>query len=279
MMKHYTRIMFVHLVNDYVMTFAFFIILPEIFPLNGQVYLLIGNYGEKLELEWCRWLICIYYFAEILQLVLLPVDFYYRYRVVCKQEIMSDRKLYSIITALTLTVFCQTVVLTQYTLKQNPEYNEILKHALNSTSVPVYLATITDPILAHTPLLMNIFFVLFCYSMCVYVFWAINKVLRKNTANSKTIKALKIEKQVTRLMIVQCVLPMFVISLPVLVTCGFTLLKLPLLEIGPINQIVIAWNGAIKTVATIIVIPNYELMGASASVAATSDGRHTKSVF
>ncbi|CAD5207647.1 unnamed protein product [Bursaphelenchus okinawaensis] len=281
--------MWVHLINDCCFVVVFYITLPELFPLNGQVFVVPSNFSKGLGAYWSTWFTCLYYYAEILQLSLFPVDFYYRYRVVCKQDIMSSKKLFTMIGMLAIAVFMQTMVLSRYMLKRTAEYDVVLRDALKTTKLPMYLATSTNPILAYPNLVMNMFFILFCYAMCAYVFFTINNVLKRNSRVSGNAKAVKIEKQVTRLMIAQSVVPMFLLSLPVLVTAGCALINVPLLIMGPINKIILSWNGIVKISSTILVVPSYRSfilfkVGAKKNVTLTtisniSDSRVNKSTM
>ncbi|CAD5206003.1 unnamed protein product [Bursaphelenchus okinawaensis] len=254
-MKHYTRLLYVHLANDFVFSMAFYLVLPHIFPLQGQLFIVSSNIAELLGYDANLWLTTMYFYCEVLQLLLLPLDFYYRYRVVCKEDIMSTKKLFTIITVMLLWVSMQSTVMC-HLLGHSENDKKLLMEAISFDELPIFVAT-QNPLVTYINQVMTQSGVISCFAMCAYAFRRINAVLRRNLDTNKKNKTNKIERQITRLMIVQSVIPAILVSLPLLATSICTQLQITLTILGPINQILISWNGALKTIATILVVPNY----------------------
>ncbi|CAD5206004.1 unnamed protein product [Bursaphelenchus okinawaensis] len=256
-LKHYARVMFIHVVNDTSFILAFYFVLPKFFPHNGQVFVILTNFSNLFGVYWSTWITAVYYFFEILQLAFLPLDFFYRYRVVCKQHIMSSKTLAIVVGVTSTVIFFQSMILSRLMLQQTPEYDITLRALLKVQKLPMYVATSTNPWLGYTNNCMNLMLVLFCFSMCGYVFYKIQCELKRSSRTSQNIKMVRLEKQVTRLMIVQSILPLIVTSIPFIVVSGCAQFNISMPRLGYFNSILATWNGTIKTIATICVIPNY----------------------
>ncbi|KAI6170252.1 hypothetical protein M3Y98_01220500 [Aphelenchoides besseyi] len=254
-MRSYSRIMRVHCLSDIFYDAIQLTAGVHAHPIGGKIFMMLQGFVTHVSLTVNRYLFDAYFWSLLFSIALLPIDFIYRYRSVCHNKDLSNLQLY-------LMVFFGLFRHMDSRIGPASDSEEFTREIQQfpqwKNDVPSYSVTV----LGATKSLSNSIFILclnsFSYGVIVYTFRQIQSTLKKNAeANVHNIRSNEIQKQVSRILALQSILPLFVICLPVMLTVFFSLLKYDLPHFGAYDSAIYVWFSAVKPTATILIIPSY----------------------
>ncbi|KAI6224128.1 7TM GPCR, serpentine receptor class r (Str) family-containing protein [Aphelenchoides besseyi] len=233
-------------------------------PIGGKIFMMLQGFVTHVSLTVNRYLFDAYFWSLLFSIALLPIDFIYRYRSVCHNKDLSNLQLYLMVFLAYFVTWIQAFLVSFTFLQIGPapdsvEFTrELQQFPQWENDVPSYSVTV----LGATKSLSNSIFILclnsFSYGIIIYTFRQIQSTLKENAAaNLQNIRSSELQKQVSRILALQSILPLFVICLPVMLTVLFSLLKYDLPHFGAYDSAIYVWFSAVKPTATILIIPSY----------------------
>ncbi|KAI6196126.1 hypothetical protein M3Y94_01072100 [Aphelenchoides besseyi] len=205
-------------------------------------------------------------FWEILiAIALLPIDFFYRFKSVCHNTELQSRTIY-------IQVFFAYFITWLHAFPNSFNYleigprpetveftSELQQFELFNTTdgVPSYGVTV----LGGTKSLSNFIFILllnvFVYTVITYTSIRIFYALKENAHKIQNSKAAELQRQVTRILALQALVPLLIICVPTIGIVFLALARIDVLRAGAIYVSILSWLSAVKPAATIAVVPKY----------------------
>ncbi|KAI6183202.1 Seven TM Receptor [Aphelenchoides bicaudatus] len=262
-MKSYSRIMKIHCLSDVAYDSVCFITGLHPTPIAGHVFCLWQGFITKVPLWLNHILFSCWYWVLLTAVTLLPVDFYFRYMSVCHNKDLTNRQI-------AIMVFCAYFVTWLHTFPNSYNYmvfsdtpeaaeytKELERFEQWKGNVPSYAATILGGSKAVANYLYVILLNVVCYSIIGYTSYQINKALKQNANVNKNTKSMELQKQVSRILILQFTLPLTVVSIPMSVIAVLGLMKVDVPYAGAFSSATYYWLSAVKPIATILIVRSY----------------------
>ncbi|KAI6174518.1 hypothetical protein M3Y97_00999600 [Aphelenchoides bicaudatus] len=232
-------------------------------PIGGKVYLITQGFFTHVNLEYSRLVFSLYFWAVLVAIALLPIDFIYRYLSVCRNRELSSKSISLMVFAAYFITWLHAFPNSLNYLIVGPtqnttEYTEELdKFELFKGDFPSYGVTQ----LGGTKALSNFIFILilnaFTYTLIIYTSTKIYHTLKANAHKIQNPKTLDLQRQVTRILTLQAILPLIVICIPTITIVAFALSHTDVPQAGAICMAFLCWLSAVKPLATILVVPRY----------------------
>ncbi|KAI6184412.1 hypothetical protein M3Y97_00593400 [Aphelenchoides bicaudatus] len=200
-------------------------------------------------------------FAFISELTFVPIDFYYRYVLVCRNDPFTNLRFgVCVFTAAFITTIY--TMFSAYTMTYGPT-NDTLKHwmsiqkalSLGKKQLPF---SFNDPDSPKTTLTL-----IFCSSIAIAAYlviglatYRIHQMLAEN-ARRQVRKESSHVRQITLVMIIQALLPFFALAVPILVVTICMFARISIEMVGYLITLSISWTPVLKPLITIYVIRPY----------------------
>ncbi|KAI6238635.1 hypothetical protein M3Y99_00667800 [Aphelenchoides fujianensis] len=264
-MRSYARVMRVHCVSDVLYDLGVLATGVHPVPLGGKVFLVLQGFYLHADAWWGRWLFSWYFWEILIAIALLPIDFFYRFRSVCHNVELSTRTLGWLVFVAYFVTWLHAFPNSLNYLQVGPRAEaadftrELERHAEFRTArgVPSFGVTV----LGGTKALSNFLFILalncFVVVVIAYTSLRIRAALRSNAHTVRNAKAAELQRQVTRILVLQAVLPLVVICLPTVAVVSLALARVDVPRAGAVAVAVLSWLSAVKPAATIAVVPRY----------------------
>ncbi|CAD5212766.1 unnamed protein product [Bursaphelenchus okinawaensis] len=256
LMKHYARLLILHCITDLLYLIIGYVQKHEVYAFDGVVFMTINGLTTSFSKYVSGWITTMSFYMEMMELAMMIFDFFYRYNSICRNYIMSDRQLYTSVTVIYIVVFIQAVPPFRMSQVMETEYHDnLLRQYLGY--VPYYCAAKNTPFDRTMVLSSTVLTNLFCVFCFMLVLWKINRFLKVNRCVVKSTRSAEIEKQITRLFLVQNLIPIFVLSIPLLCLISFAFFGFNFVLLGKITRGILCWTGAAKSLAAICVTPTF----------------------
>ncbi|CAD5211408.1 unnamed protein product [Bursaphelenchus okinawaensis] len=260
--KAYSRLLVLHSVVDLLFVFAFTVCSIKIITTERLLFLVVSgvlsDYGTLVG----RISILLYTMMVLLEITLIPIDYFYRYMLLCRnQKFTTTKFIYCFIGALGVSIF------------QNVIGNTCIEFGPTSDNIH-YWKMITDkhpfdklsPFAVYDPesnskvqynFITAVCIIVLCYSIVGYCTYQIRKTLLLNERSRVRRESRRISAQITRVMIFQALLPCVVMCAPALMICACFLIGVNVEQAGELISILIHWMPTLKPIATIYIVHPY----------------------
>ncbi|KAI6209113.1 hypothetical protein M3Y96_00186600 [Aphelenchoides besseyi] len=224
-LKSYARMLYIHCFSD--MFYELISVLTSVSPtpINGTVFLVLTGFWRNLNIYFTSYLLRLYFCSILYSILLLTVDFWYRYCTVW----------YSLFGPSDET----------HLLEQKLRVHFQWQNASFSTFEP------SNPY-AIQCLVFLITLVVLVYLIMFFTIYKINSKIKSGIPRRFQTG----HRQVLRILFLQTTVPL-VLCVPSVLVCLCALLAIDLPNIGPLILSVTVWLGVVKPLITICIVPAF----------------------
>ncbi|KAI6234703.1 hypothetical protein M3Y99_00758200 [Aphelenchoides fujianensis] len=229
LMSSYAQILRVHAASDIIFELVNFFTSTYCTTMHGRFYFYAGfptslnQYATSISVRAYLWIVV------YVPLVIVPLDFLYRLRAVTKGVVLSKR-------SIALYIFLAYSVSFLFAFPYNGAYMR----------APLEMFILSLIVLV----------VWVDYSFIIFVVVKIRRKMSETVQAAVSKKAEATQRTVTRVMIVQAMVPL-ILCLPTSINVGSGLLLIDMPNFAPFVFGLISWTAALKPLCTILLVPHY----------------------
>ncbi|CAD5215759.1 unnamed protein product [Bursaphelenchus xylophilus] len=291
--KAYSRLLALHSSADLLFVLIFTICSLRVVTTDTQLFVVVtgvlSNYGPTLG----RTTILVYTMIFILEITLIPIDYFYRYMMVCKnRQFTTSRLMYCVCVSIGFA-FIQTLI-SNFCIEfgpspENLHYWKVINKTLQYDVTLPYAAYDPSNKYVSYNFISAVLIISISYNIIGYCTFKIRKTLRANERSRVRRESRRISVQITRIMILQALLPCIVFCAPAALVCSSFLLGIEFNSMHDFVCISIHWMPACKPLATIFIVHpyrraflrriNYRLAGETTVVSSNEESCSIKNTY
>ncbi|KAI1694053.1 serpentine type 7TM GPCR chemoreceptor str domain-containing protein [Ditylenchus destructor] len=260
----YSRILLISCVVDLVfgatrMTFA------QTVVIRGRIYMMLGGFLDHLPLTWLTILVLLTLYLLFLHVLVMPLQFLFRYLIVCRNRMLKNYQIYATVLVLCLVMLLECTLFGIAFVENNAhlkdKYNDLVNDPIFSDDVPTYIVLDEKKhtLLAYVLLSSLLIIVISSYFLIVYT--AIQTLRHLKSARpSMSEQTRKMHDNLTRLLIFQASSPLVLVCIPeILFILAGTLIPNDTMPsgFGLILSMMMSTIPLANSLSTIVIIPNY----------------------
>ncbi|CAD5228049.1 unnamed protein product [Bursaphelenchus xylophilus] len=266
-MAGYARLLRIHAYVDLYYCVVNFSTSVEPVSYRGYFYLVPTGFLRHINNRyWWAFFLGTFYHTVLIEMLITPVDFYYRYITVCRNRTMTNKTLYGVVTFLLLLSLFVSIPVYWAVGPVGPSHRTPLEANITLTLYEIERFADLDTIFAYNPtsgftayfnhiVLQCTFFIGFLAVTWSYV--SIRRKLKEHSKANPKSKLHHLEHQINRIMLLQLLVPVFAIGLAVAVTATAAVVQYDLPQMGAVYRVTCKWVSALKPLITMFLISAY----------------------
>ncbi|KAI1702088.1 serpentine type 7TM GPCR chemoreceptor str domain-containing protein [Ditylenchus destructor] len=263
-LKSYNRILLLNCVIDVIYTLACKALAYQLEIYNGHLIFVNNGLFKDAPMSVQYFLGWLYVWTCGLAVYAIPFMFYYRYTLVCKGVVLTMQKFFLALLVPIIAGSFDAFMLTLSHWRMRDRQEQLCQQLLNHPlwMIPEVLprnciisGERSDPAL-----------LLFCLGVCfkgtsVYftTIWFGTKIQRAMKESNKIAskKTIKMQTQLSRILKIQAVLPLFTAVLPLSVMLALIIFKINIRGAGLAISALLSWIPVVNPLSTIFLVSNY----------------------